>query len=190
MGPHRTFGLVISLLVALAVTLPGLADADAQITCGAVLGPGGHYKLDRDLTCPETPISPDSSYSDRIGMLKVVDATLNLNGHTVTCSSSSLPNGGRYPSPTWGIVVRNSTLKNGTIRGCGYGIVTSRSVIRNMVLDGNGLGISLHEKYGAGHNLIIGNVMKNGFRGVYVQESLGEVLIDNVAEDNSEIGFA
>jgi parallel beta-helix repeat protein len=149
--------------------------------------PAAPNVLDRDLTCPETPLpGSEWDYLERIGMIKLIGgATLNLNGHTVTCSSRTVVfNGMPTTTPTYGIVVRNSTLVNGTVRDCGYGVVTSQSLVKNVVFDGNTRGVSLQHKYGAGHNLIIGNTIRNSVEGVFVQESEGELLIDNTAENN------
>jgi len=169
-----------------ALAAPGQTYAQG-VACGSVLGPGGTFVLDRDLTCPETPLpGTEWEYLERIGMIKLIGgATLNLNGHTVTCSSRTvLVNGVPSTTPTYGIVVRNSTLVNGTVRDCGYGVVTSHSLVKNVVFDGNRRGVSLQRKYGTGHNLIIGNTIRNSVEGVFVQESAGELLIDNTAENN------
>jgi hypothetical protein len=48
------------------------APAAADITCGAVLGPGGHYRLEHDLTCVSHAFTVDSAHVD-------------LQGHTVSC---------------------------------------------------------------------------------------------------------
>ena|SRR5580765_64997 len=57
----------------------GEARAGA-IQCGATLGPGGTFVLDADLTCPHDP-SPAAQPA-----LRVVDAVLDLNGHTLSCA--------------------------------------------------------------------------------------------------------
>jgi len=186
----RTLMLVLPAIVVVVVALvvPGRASAQA-VDCGSILGPGGTYVLDRDLTCPETP-PPSPDREDRIGAIKLIDgATLDLNGHTVTCSSPTiLLNGAPSTTPTYGIVVRDSTLRNGTVHDCGHGLVASGSVVKHVVFDGNVTGVYLHEKYGSGNNMIIGNTVRNNRVGFFVQESRGEHLIDNLAENN-QYGF-
>jgi parallel beta-helix repeat protein len=195
MTQWRSVVMIIGLAtVGLAVDLaiPGHVSAQG-VDCGATLGPGGTYTLDRDLTCSEVlPTDPDNSHpSDRVGIIKLFGgATLDLNGHTVACSSRSVQEGGGpSTTPMFGIVVRNSTLLNGTVRGCGLGVVTSASLIRKVVFDGNTIGISLYYKWSDSGNFIIGNTFRNGDYGVQGQESWDNVLIDNTAENNRRFGF-
>jgi parallel beta-helix repeat protein len=71
-----------------------------HIGCGQTLGPGGSFTLDSPLTgCSGTA-------------LVVTSAELNLNGHTVSCSSG---NGIRLEGA-------GSRVTNGAVTGCGFGV--------------------------------------------------------------------
>ena len=74
----------IALVLAAGMMAALISSAHAApIECGAVLGPGGKYTLDRDLVCPPTLRSDDYGL---LGILNVsAGATLNLKGHTVGC---------------------------------------------------------------------------------------------------------
>ena len=177
--------LAVSLTLAVLAVLLGPGDAQAKIKCGSILGPGGAYVLERNLTCLQVD-KAGTEYPDRIGVLKLIGgASLNLNGHTVTCNARDT---GPNAKDAWGIVARDSTVKNGTVRGCGYGVVASGSLVEGMTLDGNGTGVMLRAKFGGGGNVIMGNTAMNGSFGFGVFEIGGNTLIDNVAKDN-EVGF-
>ena len=76
----------------------GPGEAEAEIECGAILGPGGTHVMTKDLVCP----APSGKAA--LGALHVKGgATLDLNGYTVTCSNRGL-----------GIRVTGATLANGT----------------------------------------------------------------------------
>src|SRR5687768_17407998 len=143
--------LAVSVTLTAVSVLLGPGGAQAKIKCNSILGPGGTYVLDRDLTCPQTD-TPGTYYWQRVGVLKLIGgAKLNLNGHTVSCDP-------RYTGPPrpgspgwqamdpWGIVVQDSTVRNGTVRGCRFGIVPSRSVVKGMTLDANDTGVWMREK--------------------------------------------
>jgi len=178
--------LAVSLTLAVLAVLLGSGDAQARIKCGSILGPGGSHVLDRDLTCAQVD-KAGTDYPDRIGVLKVIGgATLNLNGHTVTCKPGYT---GPYAKDAWGIVARDSTVKNGTVRGCRFGIVPSGSFVKGMTLDANDNGVWMREKEGSGGNVIIGNTAANNRAyGFYMQETRDEMLIDNIAQGNL-VGF-
>src|SRR6185436_2047285 len=124
--PLLTFSLVLGLFA--WTTHPALA---AEITCGSVLGPGGTFVLNRDLTCPFTPDPEDLSAGDPV-LTVIAGATLDLNGHTVRCS-------GRGP----GMHVYRATVLNGTVIGCREGVYVggSGSVVQGMTVKRNGSGI-------------------------------------------------
>ena len=76
-GTGRTLLLSIAMLlgvigIALGSVTPTYADG---IQCGDVLGPGGRFELEHDLTCP-------------LGVRITIqdEAVLDLHGHTITCS--------------------------------------------------------------------------------------------------------
>ena len=174
----------VSLTLAAVAGLLGPGDAQAKIKCNSILGPGGTYVLDRDLTCPQVDTPDDAD--DRIGVLKVIGgATLNLNGHTVSCDPRYT---GPFAQKPWGIVTSQSTVKNGTVRGCGFGIIPSRSVVKGMTLVDNDIGVQLRRKYTSGNNLIFGNKAINNRLGFEMEESKRETLIDNIAQENA-VGF-
>jgi len=92
----------ISLTFAALALVLGPGEARAEIKCGSTLGPRGAYVLNTDLVCPA------SADKHGPGILRVVGgATLDLNGHTVTCSNRG-----------WEIRVDVATLTNSTVRGC------------------------------------------------------------------------
>lgn len=80
-GPVRTLRLPIAMLlgvigIALGSVTPTYADG---IQCRDVLGPGGRFELEHDLTCP---------FGLRITIQD--GAVLDLHGHTVTCSGPAI----------------------------------------------------------------------------------------------------
>ena len=110
------FLLVLGLLA--ATTLPALA---VEIKCGAHLGPGGTFVLTQDLTCLANP--RDDDYEPALTVFG--GANLNLNGHTVSCGGGDGSRGRQF-----GIEVFNSTLRNGTVTGCGEAVRASASVVK------------------------------------------------------------
>src|SRR6185503_18481433 len=62
----------VSLALAVLSVLLGPGDVQAKIKCNSILGPGGTYVLDRDLTCPQAALKPGDSDDNRIGVLKVI----------------------------------------------------------------------------------------------------------------------
>jgi parallel beta-helix repeat protein len=178
----------VSLALAALTVLLGPGDAQAKVKCGSILGPGGTYVLDRNLRCRSDKHVSNSQ--PRVGVLRLTGgATLNLNGHTVTCKPGDTDTSSPWASDRWGIVVRDSTVTNGTVRGCSFGVIASGSLVKGMILDGNGIGVILREKFGGSGNVIMGNTAMNSMVGFYVgPEIRGNTLIDNVAQDN-EIGF-
>jgi hypothetical protein len=73
--------LLLIALIGPGLVQPDLARAD-HIGCGSTLGPGGKHVLDRDLTCSTAEDGP------HWGLFVADGATLNMNGHTVTCANS------------------------------------------------------------------------------------------------------
>ena len=91
--------LAVGLMLAMGVGSAFLATPaePAPMSCGQTLGPGGSFTLDASLSgCSETA-------------LVVVSAQLNLNGHTVSCSSEAAT----------GIRIQGtgSRVTNGTVTG-------------------------------------------------------------------------
>jgi parallel beta-helix repeat protein len=171
----------LPLIIGLTATLIGPGEAHARIKCGSFLGPGGHYVLDRDLSCPS---NPHGAALNLFG-----GATLNLRGHTVTCERVTPPSG---IAPR-GIVVRDSTVKNGTVRNCYQGVLTIGSVVKDMILDGNESGVHIAADlsdigypptFPYGDSFVIGNTAMNNGVGFSLRRSTGDVLIENTAHDN------
>ena len=121
----RTVALLLGVLgITLGSVPPTYADA---INCGAVLGPGGRFQLEQDLTCPGVR----GAFTLRDG------AVLDLNGHRVTCSNTTI-----------GCVVltgEGAQLRNGTVANAlhelivleGTGGHTVRNVTSSPPIDGN-----------------------------------------------------
>jgi len=187
--------LILALGIVSAPTLargqPAGASAEA-VKCGASLGPGGAFVLDRDLTCPGNPDDGDQP------ALRVIEATLDLSGHTVTCGA------GRSD----GIHVQQATLVNGTVAGCWVGLRPDGSVVRNVTLSDNRYGMFIQggrdsliigstaiRHYQAftlddqaDRNTLIGNTASESVIGFDVFSGLNNVLIANVATNNVD-GF-
>ena len=192
--PLLTFLLVSGLL---AVTAhPALA---AEIKCGSVLGPGGTFVLDRDLICP---YNPDSDGVTDPALTVAGGATLDLNGHTVSCIG-----GGQGIT-----VVLRSTVLNGRVTGCGVGVTLSfyGNVVQGMTVKRNGWGMYLQVSHdnlitrniaignyigfgledGSSRNTLSNNTAKgNRHYGFYTDSGTGNVFIENTATDNSR-GFS
>ena len=169
--PFRSL-MPMALVAVLGLAQPALA-ADL-ITCGSVLGPGGSYVLDRDLTC-RAKTKPDGK-----GILTVLQgATLDLNGHTVACANKG-----------WGIRVVGATLLNGTVRGCHAGVKPWESVVKDLMLIENTVGVLIAQE-SMGGNLIIGNVATHGNSGFLEEDEIRRpsTFVDNVAADNDFAGF-
>ena len=88
----------------------GPATAEV-VNCGAVLGPGGSFKLGRNLECDTAP-----------ALIVVGPTQLNLKGFTVTCVRAS-----EDDPLTNGIEVtgQNAKLQNGLVTGCHNGVVVA-----------------------------------------------------------------
>jgi len=105
-------GLGIAALL-WGVGLSGLLVPQAQaanISCGAVLGPGGSYKLEAEVgPCDEQPA------------ITVISASLDLNGHTVSCK------GTEWDDDPIGIELRGkgAQVRDGWVVGCAVGVVVA-----------------------------------------------------------------
>jgi parallel beta-helix repeat protein len=187
--------LVVGLLAATA--LPALAG---EIKCGSRLGPGGTFVLNHDLACPP---NPRDNYEPAV--IVFGGANLNLNGHTLSCRGGDGSRGRKF-----GIEVFNSTLRNGTVTGCGEAVRAFASVVKRVTVSKNGFGIYMQ---GGDDNLIQGNtaiqnVVKFGLedgaeRNTFINNTATEndfgfnadsgadnVFIGNTATDNGRAGFA
>jgi hypothetical protein len=169
--------LLLGLLVIGPLTV-GEAQARA-IQCGATLGPGGTFVLDADLTCPRDP-SPASPPA-----LRVVDAVLDLNGHTLSCAD-----GGD------GITLEGATVVNGAVNGCARGVFidSSDNVVSRVTIvgigrfdDDDGLGdAGVFVKSGSGNVITDSRASRNG--GAGFASDAGATFIDNTADVN-RVGF-
>ena len=167
-----TFLLVLGLLV--MTPHPALA---AKIKCGSVLGPGGTFVLNRDLTCPPTP-------SNRLvpALTVLAGATLDLNGHTVSCGLPPLPRSDYDPRSDYklGISVVGSTIMNGTVTGCAAAVSVGNGVVKNVTVSESDGGISTSDD-----SLIIGNVaMRNRFGFDMNEDARRNTFINNTATEN------
>jgi parallel beta-helix repeat protein len=169
--PLLTFLLVLGLLT--SITHPALA---AKIECGSQLGPGGTFVLNRDLTCPP---NPNDDYEPALSVIG--GAKLNLNGHTVSCGGGGASRGRQF-----GIEVFNSTLRNGTVAGCGEAVRTFASVVKRVTVSTNGVGIYMQ---GGDDNLIRGNTAIQNVVGFLLEDGAERnTLINNTATEN-DYGF-
>jgi hypothetical protein len=93
---HPLASGVALLLVGLGVGLGSAPPAHAQdIPCGSVLGPGGRYRLQGHLECPETGVTIQDG------------ALLDLNGYMITCGSG----------PCVLLTGEGARLRNGVVDG-------------------------------------------------------------------------
>jgi hypothetical protein len=103
--PRAAVRVLATILGVLGLTLGSVLPTHADaINCGDVLGPGGHFQLEQDLTC--TFLAGGNGITVRDG------AILDLNGYRVTCSPSTV-----------GCVVltgEGAQLRNGTVDGGGF----------------------------------------------------------------------
>jgi parallel beta-helix repeat protein len=163
----------ISLAFAALSLVLGPGESEAKVKCGSILGPGGTYMLTKDLVCP-APLGKDA-----LGALYVKGgATLDLNGHTVTCSNRGL-----------GIRVNGATLTNGTVRGCATAVVVGNGIVRRMTLIDNFGGVAMSGERSTGNNLIEGNIATGGNIGFSAEEADNNTFIDNQAIGNGFAGF-
>ena len=153
--------------------------------CGDVLSEPGQYRLTTDLSCPGS--------SGFLGAITVfsADVTLNLDGHSITCSSQDgLPNTGITVFPG----VTNLTIRNGHISGCDVGVFlagTEQSQLIDLnvsdnyfdpILGDGGFGIVLSN---GTDNKFKGNIANgNEFAGLIVVSGGGNEVVGNVANEN------
>jgi parallel beta-helix repeat protein len=194
--PLLTFLLGVGLLA--ATTHPAFA---LEIKCGAHLGPGGVFVLTQDLTCLANP--SDDDYEPALTVFG--GATLNLNGHTVSCGGEDGSRGRQF-----GIELFNSTLRNGTVTGCGEAVRASASVVKRVTVSKSGFGIYMqlaHDSLikgntaiqnsvgfgledGAQRNTLINNTATQNWVGFDADSGADNVFIGNTATGNRRAGFA
>jgi parallel beta-helix repeat protein len=180
---------VLAFVWSLGLSLP---QAQASpIGCGAILGPGGNFVLDSDVgPCGE----PGPA-------LTLISATLDLAGHTVSCSTLSI----------YGIEVegKKSRVRNGTVSGCGNGVVLrdqGSHEVREVTATGNTAGFNVGSSrnkltnnaasgnefvgfaVGGEHNQLTGNTASGNEFGFLFQGATNGLLSSNTAMDNSS-GF-
>jgi hypothetical protein len=131
--PRAAVRVIAVILGVLGLALGSVPPTHAQ-GCGDVLGPGGYFRLEQDLTCPDVR-----------GALTLRDgAILDLNGHTVTCSTTVI-----------GCVVltgQGAQLWNGTVARALHNVIVLEgtgghvvwNVTSNPPVDGNTLITSDH----------------------------------------------
>ena len=159
------------------VGMTGLLVPQAQadpITCGAVLGPGGSFKLEAD-------VGP----CDEQTAITVLSASLDLKGHVVFCQDTDadgVPNG----IELWG---KGSRVKNGFVAGCHDGVVVvgqGKSIVDNVGSYFNWEdGFHVH----SARNTLENNVaFANGEEG-FILNSDNNRLNNNSAISNAQDGF-
>ena len=125
---QRTRSIVASAVLCLTVT--GMAvPAEAGFTCGGTVGPGGTLVMTADIIgCATSP-----------ALTVVGPVTVDMNGHTVSCSSSSV--NGIEQDGTGAI------LKNGVVgKFCNIAVVVSGSgthQVLNVLTRGNTRGFQV-----------------------------------------------
>jgi parallel beta-helix repeat protein len=182
----------IALVLAAGMMAALISSAHAApIECGAVLGPGGRYTLDRDLVCPPTLRSDDYGL---LGILNVsAGATLNLKGHTVSClpASAGPP---PFNNNRLGIRVFQGTVKNGTVSGCTVGVSAGNgAMVKRVVAASNDTGFEVKEWNVCctrGGNVFSSNTATNNGMGFRLRGGGQNLLVDNVTMGNGTgIGF-
>lgn len=159
----------IALLCGLGMGGSLLPEAQAAISCGQTLGPGGTFVLSGDLLCSTNPA------------LTVNGASLDLGTHTVTCSSREVN----------GVVLigQGGRLKNGRVTGCANGVVLAgigKHVVQSMVVDGNAAhGFRLSSP---NNTLESSTSQLNGGDGVHITTATNR-LNNNTALWNTQDGF-
>lgn len=158
---------VLAFVGSLGLSLPP-AQA-VHISCGDVLGPGGSFVLDSD-------VGPCSGPGPA---LTVISASLDLAGHTVSCSTESI----------YGIEVqgKGSRVRDGVVSGCSNGIVLfdqGAHEVRGVTASENITGFTV----GSSRNTLTKNAATdNEFAGFAVGGSRNQ-LSDNTTS-GSEFGF-
>lgn len=164
--------LVKYLCVApLLLALP--SPVRAQIACGGVVGPSGTFTLSSDLDCRQDPAC---AFPRRCNPAVTVtgNAVLNLNGHTVTCSSGD-DDGVRLSGA-------GAVLRDGATNICGVGVRIAgdgRHVVRNVAsLRSKNDGFVIESDDNVLESCIADTSGRNGFR---LEGARGNVLARNVA---------
>jgi hypothetical protein len=106
------------------------------------------------------------------------DATLDLNGHTLTCARRTKDRG---------VKVQRATIRNGRIRGCYTAVVAYSGVVQGMVFTGNRLGVAAMEFSMIAENTAVTN--DQGFSEPEDGGSNAYELSGNVAKGNGQNGF-
>nr|QNO55949.1 hypothetical protein AGOHDPGA_00006 [Methanosarcinales archaeon ANME-1 ERB7] len=145
----------------------------------------GYYMLTRDLLF--NPLSPQNCIT-----ITASDVVLDGNGHTIEGPTIAHAYCGVYVYVyTPSTKLSNVTVKNVTIRNCGFGIRfenVERSTISESTASNNGVGISL---YHSSTNTLAGNtVSNNSDDGIHLSSwSNSNTLTSNTASDNSNNGI-
>jgi hypothetical protein len=160
----------IALLCGLGMGGSLLPEAQAAISCGQTLGPGGTFVLTQDLmTCNTNPV------------LTVNGASLDLGGHTVMCTSTER-NGIE-------LIGQGGRLKNGKVTGCANGVVLAgigKHVVQSMVVDGN---VAHGFRLTSPNNTLESSTTQlNGGDGVHITTATNR-LNNNTALWNTQDGF-
>lgn len=184
-----------------ALVLAG-TPAGAEIHCGSTILPGERVQLDRNIG----PCSAETG-----GILVLGPATLDLNGHSVTCLVSADPQDVPVGIRLAG---ERARLKNGSVLACldgvtltsagkhkvtsvtaafnhkdGFGLYSDRNVLKhNEALSNGHRGISVYER----RNTVKRNrVEDNGWDGIYLRGSEHKVIRNEIrSHSGSGIGVS
>src|SRR6266545_1761390 len=160
---------VLAFVWSLGLSLP---QAQAfHIGCGAILGPGGTFVLDSD-------VGPCGGPGPA---LTLISATLDLAGHTVSCSTTSI----------YGIEVegKKSRVRNGTVSGCGNGVVLfdqGSYEVREVTASGNTAGFNV----GSSGNKLTDNAASSNEEGFSFVGHTNDAWVGNTASGNGGFGFS
>src|SRR5712692_3727930 len=160
---------VLAFVWGLGLSLPQVQAF--PIGCGATLGPGGAFVLDSDVgPCG----GPDPA-------LTLISATLDLAGHTVSCSTTDI----------YGIAVkgRRSRVRDGTVRDSeffGFAVGGALNQLSGNTASGSEIGFWLQ---GATNSRLTSNTATDNFQGFEMFASSGGLLIGNTASSNQSDGF-
>jgi hypothetical protein len=130
----RSLSLPLKYVLGLILVL-SLVDTASAVKCGDRIT--SNTVLSGDLSCD------CSKFNFKAALTVVGPATLDLNGHTVSCSKTSIPF-------TYCIAIRGNgvTIQNGAVTACFFGVggpgEVGRAVIRNIVATAQSTGFLLN----------------------------------------------
>jgi hypothetical protein len=180
----QKFRLWASLPVLLLLAGTAFAKSTSISQCGAVIDEPGNYKLVKDLSdCPVSGIAIISS-----------DVSLDLKGHSISCSAEDEPLKGGVLAVSWYEPLTNVTIRNGQVSNCHDGVTlinVEDSKVTKIVASGNrtyggpyseGTGITVF--MGANNVITHNELLGNESHGIGVWYSEGNVINHNTMTGN------